>query len=135
MTVYRLEWRQFRGAEAQPPFLHRLKTARRPRDIVRMAEGLGDIAWAREFRISTGNRVVYTDLHALEDWVRSDAELPDPSRHHLWLGDLETDLIADVFLHALTTALEPPIARGVLSVDAGDALLRFVRRSLRRPRI
>ncbi len=135
MPSYKLEWRQFLGDGEDPAFLHRLMRAGSAAEVGRTAAALGDRAWRREFRVARGDRVVFTDLHRIEDWVISCDDLPSPAADHVWRSDLGRDLAADRFLHAVTGAAVPAVAAGVLPSDAADALVRFARRSLLRPRL
>lgn len=135
MAKYVLEWRQPGGRATRPFFVHRLAYAAGAGAARQIAEGLGDRAWHREFRVARGGLEVFTDLHAIQDWRVDEAALPLPSRHHIWHRDLRTDLAADRFVVALADVTGSAVAAGVLLRADADTLVRFARGSLRRPRL
>jgi hypothetical protein len=133
MARFSLEWRQLEQGPLDSGFAHRLAYAPNCRVVQELAEALGDRAWRREFRLLKGTREVFTDLHRIQDWVRSAADLPEPSRRHIWRRDLERSLVADTFLDTLRKCLASATQAEVLLRTDADALLRFAHESLRRP--
>lgn len=133
MARFTLEWRQVEEGPDGPWFAHRLAYADNGQAVVGLAEAVGDRAFCREFRLMRGDREVFTDLHGIQDWRPTEAELPKPSRRNAWRRDLGRDLAADNLLGTLKTAVATAIVAGVLLRADGDALLRFALASLRRP--
>lgn len=90
-------------------------------------------AWNLEFRVERLGREVYTNLHALERWASSEAELPDADPHGLWRRDLARAQDADRLVLSVRAALLRAVAAGVLLARDRDAILRAVGVMLRRP--
>ena len=133
MAKITLEWRQLEPGAAGSHFAHRAAYASNKRAIQELAETLGDRAWRREFRLLSGGREVFTDLHCIQDWGRSSTAMPEAARLHVWRRDLERNLVADKFLQTLRACLVPATSAEVLLRADATALLRFAHAALRRP--
>lgn len=133
MAKFTLEWRQLEQDPQSSWFAHRLAYAPDVWAVQQLAEALGDRAWRREFRLLRGPLEVFTDLHQIQDWSRTEADMPGRSRQHVWRRDLERNLVADRFLDCLRKGLALATEAEVLLRAEADALLRFANSSLRRP--
>lgn len=101
--------REIRGAEATRAF----------------ALGLGERAWAGEFRLSArGVHPVVTDLVQLRRWDTA-TTCPAPAPRALWALELREGRAVGEFLHALREAVGRASATGVIAMADGLALVRI----------
>ena len=133
MARFTLSWRRLERETHTQAFVHRLAYVQSAVAVRTIAEALGDRAWRREFRLLRAGSEIFTDLHRIQDWTDTTADMPAPAPYHHWLRDLKRDRVADGMLDAVRRGVARAVAADVLLRGDGDALLRFALSSLRRP--